>query len=247
MRVAKGEVVVLLHYAVPLPENMWVYGNEKERIGYYWGKLVAGRYRADELKVFENGVCYTCLYFGESGAVEISTGARKHVALYVYFEKGQGYAIQAVAPDFQTFQKEFPNIEALGKMAGYNKFALKLSDLAGTWDESSSSFLNYYNAYTGAYAGMNAVSSSNEFTFNRDGTYSSKHVGAYGFVGSPTLYNYNYKGKITVTDWRITLTNRFGGKTEAFDAYFQMTSGGPILRMAQVGASSITYNLGRKK
>lgn len=247
VRVAKGENLVLLHYPQPLPEGMWVTGNEEERVNYYWNLLVSPRYKVDELKVFKNGICYFCLYFGEGTATEIATGSRKHVALFIYFESSQGYAVQAISPSFEAFQKDFPNIEALGKMSGYNKFAVKLPDLVGTWDESSSSALNYYNTNTGAYAGMNAVSRFNEFTFNKDGTYSSKHSGASGFVGSQNFYQQEYKGKVTLTDWRITLTNRFDGKTEAYDAYFQMTAAGPVLHLIRVGSSGMTYDLGKKK
>jgi len=243
VRVAKGEVLVLLYYAIPLPENMWVYGNEKERVAYYWDKVVSSRYKTDQIKAFENGVCYTCLYFGEGNATEIATGAQKYVGLYIYFNKGQGFAIQAIAPSFETFQQYFPNIEALGKMSGYNKFAIKLSDLVGTWGESGGSFMNYYSTTTGAYAGMNAVSSSSTFSFKNDGGYSSKHAGASGFVGAQSFYSQEYKGKITVSDWKITLTNRFGGKTEAYDAYFEMTAAGPVLHLVLVGASGMRYDL----
>lgn len=243
VRVAKDDVLVLLYYAIPLPDNMWVTGNEKERVAYYWNKVVASRYKADELKVFDNGICYTCLYFGESTAVELATGAQKYVGLYIYFNKGQGYAIQVVAPSFEVFRQNFPTIEALGNMAGYNKFAVKPSDLAGKWKASDFAAGQYYNSVTGAYAGMNAVSTYDEFSFSSDGTYQSKHSGASGFVGSQSFFKQEYKGKITLNGWRITLTNRFGNKTEVFEAYFEMTLAGPVLRMVLVSASGIRYNL----
>jgi len=246
VRVAKGEVVVLLHYGLPLPENMWVMGNEQERVGYYWNRLVAPRYRVDELKVFKNDICYFCLYFGEGSATEIATGARKHVALYISFDKGLGYAVQVVAPSFAAFQKEFPNIEAVGKMYGYNKFAVKAADLTGTWKDSSSAAGQYYNSITGAYAGMNVVSSAHSFSFNRDGTYSSSHVGASGFVGSQQFYSQKYQGRMTLNDWQMSLTNRFNNKTEVFKAYFEMTGAGPVLNLIQVGARGIHYRLVRE-
>lgn len=246
VRVAKGDVVVLLHFAIPLPESMWVTGNEKERVAYYWDKLVATRYKVAQLKVFDNGICYTCLYFGEGNVTELATGTQKYVALYVYFNKGQGYAIQAVAPSFEAFQKSFPNIEALGNMAGYNKFAIKLSDLGGKWTLSDFVAGQYYNSLTGAYAGMNAVSTYDEFNFKSDGTYTSKHSGASGFVGSQKFFTQEYTGKITLSDWRITLTNRFNNQTEAYDAYFEMTGYGPVLHMVRVGASGMRYDLLRE-
>ncbi|MFN3392080.1 MAG: hypothetical protein ACK40N_10000 [Meiothermus ruber] len=246
VRVAKGEVVVLLHYGLPMPENMWVTGNEPERVGYYWNRLVAPRYRVDELKVFKNDICYFCLYFGEGSATEIATGARKHVALYVQFDKGLGYAIQVVAPSFAAFQKEFPNIEAVGKMYGYNKFAVKAADLTGKWTSSTGAAAQYYNSVTGAYAGMNAVSMADSFTFNRDGTYSSAHSGASGFVGSQQFYSQKYQGRATLNGWQMSLTNRFNNKTEVFEAYFEMTASGPILHLIRVDAKGIHYRLVRE-
>jgi hypothetical protein len=242
VRVAKGEVVVLLHYGIPLsevPEGP----NEVVR---YWNRLVAPRYRVDGLKVFENGPCYFCLYFGEGSATEIATGARKHVALYVQFDKGIGYAVQVVAPSFAAFQKEFPNIQAVGKMYGYNKFAVKAADLTGTWKDSSSAAGQYYNSITGAYAGMNVVSNAHSFSFNRDGTYSSAHSGASGFVGSQQFYSQKYQGRMTLNNWQMSLTNRFNNKTEVFEAYFEMTGAGPVLNLIQVDARGIHYRLVRE-
>lgn len=242
VRVAKGEVVVLLHYGIPLsevPEGP----NEVVR---YWNRLVAPRYRVDGLKVFENGPCYICLYFGEGSATEIATGARKHVALYVRFDKGLGYAIQVVAPSFTAFQREFPTIESVGKMYGYNKFAVKAADLTGKWTSSTGATAQYYNSVTGAYAGMNAVSMADSFTFNRDGTYSSAHSGASGFVGSQQFYSQKYQGRATLNGWQMSLTNRFNNKTEVFEVYFTMTSAGPVLNLIQVDARGIHYRLVRE-
>ncbi|MCL6528254.1 MAG: hypothetical protein K6T57_15450 [Thermaceae bacterium] len=246
VRVARGDVVVLLYYGMPLPENMWVTGNEQDRVNYYWSRLVAPRYRVDELKVFKNDTCYFCLYFGEGSATEIATGARKHVALHIGFDKGLGYAIQVVAPSFAAFQREFPNIEAVGKMYGYNKFAVKAADLTGKWTSSSAVAGQYYNSITGAYAGMNAVSTADTFIFNQGGTYSSAHNGASGFVGSQQFYSQKYQGRMTLSDWRMTLTNRFKDQTEAFEAYFEMTGAGPVLHLIRVDAKGIHYRLTRE-
>jgi hypothetical protein len=242
VRLDKGGLAVFLYYALPA-----VGGDQADIVQHYWKQVVASRYRADELKVFQNGPCYLCLYFGESGATEVATGAHKHVALFVQIEQGKAYPILAVASSFAVFQQSFPNIEALGKMSGYNRFAVKLPDLVGTWTSHEAVGLNYYNALTGAYAGMNMVNRSDEFTFNRDGTYSSKHVGSSGFIGSQSILNQRYTGKATLTDWRITLTGRYKGSVEAYHAYFIMTAGGPVLQLVQVGAEGIRYTLARQK
>ncbi|HWG85934.1 MAG TPA: hypothetical protein VNT60_10695 [Deinococcales bacterium] len=243
VRVAKGTTTVLLHDPLPLPESMWVTGNEEERVRHYWDRLVAPRYRVDEIKVFRNGICYTCLYFGEGSATELATGARKHVALYVTFGKGGGSAVQVVANDFASFQRDFPNIEAIGRMHGYNKFAVKKADLTGNWTEDYFGATQDYNAFTGAYLGMNAISSRDEFVFNADGTYSSKHLGASGYLGAQTFNQTEYKGNLTVVnDWQLRLSNRFKGETEAYDAHFEVVGGVPVLHLTRVG-TSVRYSL----
>jgi len=246
VRVAKGDVLVLLYYTPSEMSNAPDSNmGEDVVIPYWWNRLVAPRYKVDELKIFKNErPCYTCLYFGEGSATEVASGARKHVALYLLYDKVV-FAIQAVAPDFATFHKVFPNIEALGKMYGYNKFAVRASDLTGTWKEGFAGAAQYYNSVTGAYAGMNVVSSTNTFTFNRDGTYTSKHAGASGFVGSQQVYSVEYRGRVSLKDWEISLSNR-PNKTVVYEAYFQMTRAGPVLNLIQVDARGMHYRLVRE-
>jgi hypothetical protein len=247
VRVVKGDLTVFLHDPLPIPASMWVIGNEQERVQYYWGKLVTPKYRADEIKVFdESGFCYTCLYFGESTATDLTTGARKHVALYLIFGKGGGSAVQVVAPDFASFQREFPTIETVGRMPGYNKFAVKATDLTGTWTENYFGATQDYNAVTGSYIGMNAITSNDTFTFTADGAYTSRHQFAGGYVGSQNFNQTDYKGSVKVSDWQVSLSNRFKGETEVYEAYFEVVSGQPILHLSRPG-TNLTYTLGQQK
>lgn len=131
-------------------------------------------------------------------------------------------------------------------MTGYNKFAVKAADLTGKWKESSFAAGQYYNSITGAYAGMNAVSSADSFTFNRDGSYTSAHSGASGFVGSQQFYSQKYQGRFTLSGWRISLTNRFNNRTEVFEAYFEISGAGPVLHLIRVDAQGIHYRLMRE-
>jgi hypothetical protein len=41
--------------------------------------------------------------------------------------------------------------------------------------------------------------------------------------------NQEYKGQSTVTNWNITLTNRFQGATEKYESYFEAVKGGRAL------------------
>jgi hypothetical protein len=62
-------------------------------------------------------------------------------------------------------------------------------------------------------------------------------------VGNMQTYNQEYKGTASVTDWEITLTNRWKDKTDVFEAWFEVVSGGRILRLIDKNARGITYNL----
>ncbi|GIW26149.1 hypothetical protein [Meiothermus sp.] len=84
------------------------------------------------------------------------------------------------------------------------------------------------------------------FTFNRNGSYSSTHNGASGFVGSQQFYSQKYQGRMTLSDWRLTLTNRFNNQSEAFEAFFEMTGAGPILHLIRVDAKGIHYRVTRE-
>jgi hypothetical protein len=48
-------------------------------------------------------------------------------------------------------------------------------------------------------------------------------------VGNMKFSRQVYKGKSTVTNWNITLTNRFQGDTEKYDSYFEAVKGGRAL------------------
>ena len=124
----------------------------------------------------------------------------------------------------------------------YNRFAIAAADLPGHWTESSSNAMEYYNAYTGSYAGMGIASSDNDFYFNQDNTYKSKHTSATGSTGNLTTFNLEYSGQYIVSNWEVDLTNRRDGKPDNFDAYFEAVKGGRILHFQKQG-TAITYTL----
>jgi hypothetical protein len=144
-------------------------------------------------------------------------------------------------------QRQFPDQERIEALLNYNKFSVTLADLSGTWDESSSSAINMYNTITGAYAGMSTTAADNSFVFNADGTYSSRHSGAFGMTSNLTYYDSNYKGRLTVSPWEITLTNRFEGKTETFWAQYEAVRGGRILHLTNKEAGGMRYRLARTR
>ncbi|MCF1751175.1 hypothetical protein [Mariniradius sediminis] len=42
-------------------------------------------------------------------------------------------------------------------------------------------------------------------------------------------FQQEYKGNSTISNWNVTLTNRYQGKNQQFDAHFQAVKGGRLL------------------
>ena len=93
--------------------------------------------------------------------------------------------------------------------------------------------MDYVNVYTGNSAGTAYASSTSTFTFKSDGTYESVWKGAMNAQdGRGTQFGKEaYKGKVTVKEWEVTLTNRFKGATHTFKAQFEAVAGGRILHL----------------
>jgi hypothetical protein len=132
-------------------------------------------------------------------------------------------------------------------MTGYNKFAVAAKDIVGTWEESSGSAVNLYNTYTGNYAGMNSTQGYDKFMFNADGTYNSKHSGSSSVYGVNTVFSQEYNGKVTVTNWDMSMTKRWKDATENFNAQFEAVKGGRILHLQNKESTGIWYHLARTK
>ncbi|QOI97351.1 MAG: hypothetical protein HRU69_07540 [Flammeovirgaceae bacterium] len=241
VKITKGTITVLLHYAIELDDNLRNAGSIE---GALFDRFMQPRYVVSNLRKYDNnGPCYFCIYFYEADVVDKTTGRKYYAGFRILIESGIARCIEIIAPSAQEFQKEFPNQEKIAGMLGYNKFAVTLADLVGTWEESSGAGVNMYSVVTGAYAGMATASSSSSFTFNADGTYTSKHQGASGMVGNMTFFDQKYEGKLTVTNWDITMTNRWQGKTEHWWAQFEAVRGGRVLHITDKAASAMHYAL----
>jgi hypothetical protein len=245
VRVSKGQVTVLLHYAIEITEALRNTGDVE---GNLFDRLMQPRYTVSNIRKYDNGgPCYFCIYFYEADVIEKSTNKKYHVGFRVLIESGIARCVEILSPSVQDFQKEFPTQEKIAAMTGYNKFAVSQADLVGEWDESTGAYVNMYSTVTGAYAGMNSSSSANKFIFKPDGTYFSNHKGAFGMVGSMQFYDQKYNGNYTVTNWDITATKRFEGKTDVWWAQFEAVRGGRVLHLQDKVASGMQYHLVRSK
>jgi hypothetical protein len=243
VKVTKGSTTLLLHYAIEITDELRNTGDVE---GNLFDRLMQPRYIVSNIRKYDNnGPCYFCIYFYEADVVEKATGRKYYAGFRVITESGKSSCIEILSPSQQEFQKEFPNHEKIAAMSGYNKFAVSQADLLGTWEESGGSYVNMYSVSTGAYAGMNTASSAHKFIFKNDGTYFSNHKGAFGMVGSMTFFDQKYNGNYTVTNWDITVTKRFEGKTDVFWAQFEAVRGGRVLHLTDKTAGGIKYHLGK--
>ena len=159
---------------------------------------------------------------------------------------GVANVIVATAPNKQAYYGQIPSPDVLRGLLSRNYFAITSQDLVGYWKGGSSAALQLYNVYTGANAGMTMASSSDEFTFNGNGAYQCRLVGASGQVGAIKAYDQKYTGNFSTTTWETTLTN-FAGKNTIFLAYFEAVKGGRILHFTQKNATGMQYHLFKVK
>lgn len=245
VKVTKNQTTVLLHYGIQVTDDLRSSNNLE---GVLFDRVILPRYNVSNIRKYDNGgPCYFCIYFYEADAVEKATGKKGHIGFRVITNSGVSKCIEIISPSAAVFQQEFPTQEKVEAMLNYNKFAVTITDLAGTWESSTGAYVDMYNTATGAYAGMNSSSSSNTFIFHSSGTYESNHKGAFGMVGSMKFYDQKYAGKLTTTFWDITMTNRFEGKTDSFWAQFESVRGGRVLHLTDKSASGIQYHLVKTK
>lgn len=245
VQVTKGNITVLLYYGVEITDELR--DSNVEFSDYYWNQLVVPNYSVKSAYRYEEGVTYFRTYFIEGEAVNPQTGKSCYLALNVLVNSGVSTPVLAIAPDKNSYYQQFPEPKALGNMTGYNKFAVASKDITGTWEESSGAGVSLYNTYTGNYAGMNYAQNSATFIFNADGTYTSKHSGASSVYGTTTVFSQEYKGKVTVTNWDMSMTNRWKDATENFNAQFEAVRGGRILHLQNKESTGIWYHLARTK
>lgn len=238
VRVVKDPFEVYLYYS----DDYTIHRDQMEPQDYYWTQLISQRYTISSSFRWSE-ITYPPIYFMEGDARDKATGRTCYLGMNVLMNNGIANVILIVAPNKATFKQHYPHPTDTKVLMNYNKFAVGASDIVGTWSGSDGASVSLYNVYTGAYAGSNFASSADSFTFNADGTYESKHSGASSTYGNTTGYSQTYKGKATVTNWEMTLTNRWKGATDKYNIQFEAVRGGRILHLQQSDAIGIQYHL----
>jgi hypothetical protein len=242
--VSKGNVKVMLFYAIEFTDEI----RAQDTADYFWRTVVVPRYNIQSAVKLEPPIPDPLerLYYIEGQGNEKQTRAPYFIAMRVVAQSGFAKVIVATAPNKQAYQGQIANPDVLRNMLSRNYFAITRQDLVGYWKGGSGGAQQLYNVYTGANAGMNMVSASNEFTFSGNGTYQCRMAGASGQVGAIKTYDQKYNGSFSATNWEATLTN-FAGKNTVFLAYFEAVKGGRILHFTQKEATGMQYQLVKLK
>lgn len=255
VEVTKGDIKVYLYYALPYNASNFSGTGVVER-DYYWDHFVSKYYNIETKQYKDNGEVLTSQKppYVEGWAVNRQTGERRFIGMRLDISPNTAYITIGSAKDEAALWAQFPKANGgawspsdLSDMGGYNKFAVSENDILGTWQDGNTSTMQwYYTAPSGyeGYAGMTVAARSATFNFNSGGNYTSIHNGATGTVGAMNTFQQNYKGKYTVSNWNITATNRWEGKTESFNSWFKVIRGGRILCM---DAGGMQYRLLKAK
>lgn len=230
VEVTKSGVRVRLHYPVKLDDQ-----SRANTQQYFWDKLIGG-YHPSNVRIATYSAINFPYYFVTG---DVRGG---YVALRIIAENGTAYPIEVFAPSRADFERAFPDQDKLAAIRGANRFSVG-ADIAGHWTSSESGAVNLYYTGTGNYAGMNAAAVTNDFVFDRSGSYTSKTVGASGMIGNQQIGVEKHQGTWTASTWEITLKNE--KDTTAYDAYYEAVRGGLILHMQNKKFSGMAYALGR--
>jgi hypothetical protein len=212
---------------------------------YYWSKYVEPYFNVSNVQKW-SGVQYPVIYHMQANAVDKQTGKACFVAIKIVYNGG-ARPIVVIAPNQSSYQQQFPHPNDIDPMLNSNRFAVTAKDIIGTWKGGGGGGVEYYNAYSGTYAGMSAVSSTDEFTFNNNGTYTSTYRTASMNNGGAQFGGQDYKGNFSVTDWNIAATNRYKGKTTKFNAQLIAVKNGFLLYLSDSDNSSMNYTLFKAK
>ncbi|MBX9784119.1 MAG: hypothetical protein K2X48_12590 [Chitinophagaceae bacterium] len=243
VKLTKAGTEVRLHYIDKALDD--ARPNTIDAPEYYWSKYITPYFNTSNVQKW-SGVQYPVIYHMQANAVDKATGKQFYVAIKIVYSGG-ARPIVVITPNQNSYNQQFPHPNDMDRMLNYNKFAVSINDVVGKWNGSGGGGVEYYNVYSGTYAGMSAVSSTDEFVFNKDGTYNSTYRSASMNNSGAQFGGQDFKGTFSVTDWSITATNRYKGKTKQYNAQLIAVKGGYLLYMSDTDNSSMNYTLFKTK
>jgi len=238
VEVTKGDTTVLLHYGITITDEM-----RQDLSNSYWNKIAANKYNIRSLYPTNYSVLKDFpYYFVQADATEKATGKSVFVSFQVIPKNGTAYCYEIVTPTKSSFSEQFPTMDKIENMSGYNRFAIGKSDLIGTWQAGAGAFTQYYFVSSGNYAGMNITVSNLKYVFVTGTSYRTE-VKA---VTNNIYASEEEIGKYTVGNWDVSTTDQ-KGKLSNFSAWFEATKGGRILHLLNKKYSSEHYLLGKDR
>jgi len=236
--VEKGNQTVYLNFSVPYNPVQFS-GTGVRDAEYYWDNYVTRQFTVRTKHFNDGGSMAQKPPYMEGYAVDKRTGKSCFIGMYLLIVPNSANVVIGTAPDEAAFRRQFPKANDpfgsdLAAMTRYNKFALAANDITGKWQNGNTETAHwYYVSPTGyeGYAGMTLAATSATFQFNANGIYHSIQNGATGAVGNLNTFQQEFQGDFTVSNWAITTTNRYGGKTDKFEASFAAVRGGRILQL----------------
>lgn len=241
VQLTKNNIAVYLHFALTLPDEL-VSGDGDPILNYFWNLLIVPRYTITQvLKMPFDPYAYKRTYFMEATATDNNTGQQVFLAFRIMIDNGIASCIEIKTTTKNEYVLEFPNLNKVAAMSGYNRFAISSTDIPGKWVESKGGFAQYYNVYNGNYAGMNAVSIQSQLTIGTDGQLLLEHKGAGGMVGNQQFFSEKYNGPYTLTNWDISFTDQ-SGKQTSYHAFYQAVKNGRILYLQNKQYSGQEYS-----
>ena len=241
VQLTKNNIAVYLHFALTLPDEL-VSGDGDPILNYFWNLLIVPRYTITQvLKMPFDPYAYKRTSFMEATATDNNTGQQVFLAFRIMIDNGIASCIEIKTTTKNEYVLEFPNLNKVAAMSGYNRFAISSTDIPGKWVESKGGFAQYYNVYNGNYAGMNAVSIQSQLTIGTDGQLLLEHKGAGGMVGNQQFFSEKYNGPYTLTNWDISFTDQ-SGKQTSYHAFYQAVKNGRILYLQNKQYSGQEYS-----
>lgn len=235
VQVSKGNLQALIHYPNKQADAYNFVLLDGLKIA--WDVLVAPRYSSAVNMHFKPISSWESIDFAEADMTEKASGRRVHVVLFKrHYNNGSGKYIEFIAPDKQTFEREFgayhettSGWENMEKIANYNKFAVAAADLAGKWTSNFSAAIQYVSAVTGFDAGMDTHASNESFNFGPGSNYQWDIGIASGPVGNIRFQSVKSSGNFKMTgNWQLDLSD-IEGKPRSYSAYFSCIKGLRIL------------------
>lgn len=238
VEVTKGDTKVLLHYGITMTDEM-----RRDLSNSYWNQIAANKYQIKNLYPTNYSVLKDFpYYFVQADATEKATGKSVFVSFQVIPKNGTAYCYEVVTPTKDSFIRQFPTMDKIENLSGYNRFPIANSDLIGTWQAGAGAFTQYYFVSSGNYAGMNITVSNLKYVFVTNTNYRTE-VKA---VTNSIYASEKELGRYTVSNWDISTTDQ-NGKLSNFSAWFEATKGGRILHLLNKKYSSEHYQLGKDR